>query len=196
MTDARYWEERYARGDTPWDKSRAAPPLVEIAERGFVSGRTLVPGCGPGHDAAWLAGLPGVSVTALDIASRAVGTARGLHGAKGLPLTFEVADFFALPASHAGAFDTLVEHTCLCAIDPAMRGDYAAAAARALRSGGLFAGIFFVNPDAGEGPPFRISREEIDALFSPAFEHVASWTPAGAFPGRENRERIGILRRR
>ena len=197
MSDASgYWAGRYARGDTPWDKAMAAPPLTEAIPRGFFTGRILVPGSGPGHDARALAALPGVSVLGLDIVPQAVESARAAHAGAGLPLEFVHGDFFDLPATLAGAFDTLVEHTCLCAIDPGMRPRYPASAALALRPGGVFFGIFFLNPDTDAGPPFAISREEIAALFSPHFERISEWAPSSCFAGRENREHVMVWRRR
>ena len=190
------WARRYAAGDTPWDKAVPAPPLMEGIARGLFSGRILVPGCGKGHDANALARIPGCSVVGLDIVPEAVEAARRAYVAPGVPLEFAVADFFNLPADYAGAFDAVVEHTCFCAIDPTMRAAYAASAAGVLRRGGIFFGIFFINPDTEVGPPHAVSREEIFRLFESHFELVTEWAPATAFPGREGRERVCVLRRR
>ena len=46
-----------------------------------------------------------------------------------------------------GSFDVLFEHTCLCAIPPERRADYARAAATALRDGGLLLAVFFTKPE-------------------------------------------------
>jgi len=54
-----------------------------------------------------------------------------------------------------------------------------------------------VNPemDPGEtGPPFGILPEELAALFAEKFEAVESYTPAAAYPGREGRELLRVLR--
>ena len=65
--------------------------------------------------------------------------------------------------------------------------------------GGVLAGVFYLTPnDPGEdesGPPFKVSIEEIDGLFSPWFERIDGWVPQAAYPGREGREWIGIFRK-
>lgn len=190
-----YWSDRYAEGDTPWDKVSPAPPLLEGIARGLFAGRILVPGCGKGHDADALARIPGCSVVGLDIVPAAVEAARRAYVAPGVPLEFVVADFFNPPAGYTGAFDALVEHTCFCAIDPAMRPAYVASAAGVLRRGGILFGIFFINPEAETGPPHKVSREEVFRLFGGFFEPVTEWVPASFFPGREGRERVLVLRK-
>lgn len=195
MTDT-FWASRYAAGDTPWDKAVPAPPLMEGIARGLFSGRILVPGCGKGHDANALAQVPGCSVVGLDIVPEAVEAARRAYVRPGVPVEFVVADFFNPPSAYTDAFDAVVEHTCFCAIDPAMREAYAASAARVLRRGGILFGIFFINPDTEAGPPHKVSREEIAGIFEQHFESIDEWVPAGAFPGREGRELVLVLRKR
>ena len=62
--------------------------------------------------------------------------------------------------------------------------------------------IFFLNPwDPGEapegaGPPFAVTREELDELFGRDFDLIKEWTPRTAYPGREGREIIRLLRKR
>jgi hypothetical protein len=71
------------------------------------------------------------------------------------------------------------------------------AVAKLLKPGALLIGAWFVNPemDPGEsGPPFGISPEELDALFAEQFEVVESYTPEAAYPGREGRELLRVLR--
>lgn len=196
----RNWEECYRTGETPWDKGRAAPPLMELTGRHGVAlwggGPVLVPGCGLGHDVRALAEA-GVSVIGLDLAETAVGNARSFPTAGAE--TYEAGDFLD-PAWRADrVFSAIWEHTCFCAIDPALRGSYAESAAAVLAPGGVYAGVFYLTPyDPGEvedGPPFGVSIGEIDALFSPWFERIDGWVPQAAYPGREGREWIGVFRR-
>ncbi len=190
------WALRYAQGDTPWDKAMPAPPLSEGIARGLFSGRMLVPGCGKGHDANALVQIPGCSVLGVDIVPEAVEAARRAYVAPGVPLEFAVADFFDPSALYPESFDAVVEHTCFCAIDPTMREVYATSASRVLKRGGVLFGIFFINPDAGVGPPHPVTREEISRLFDPYFEPVDEWVPKTCFPGREHRELVRVLRKR
>src|SRR6266478_7000100 len=156
MPDPTDWEDHYRTGDTPWDKGAASPALLEALERVPMSGRILVPGCGLGHDVRALTGAAGAEVLGIDIAPSAVAAARAILAAGGE--SYELADFFALPAAMMGAFDWVWEHTCYCAILPACRGEYVEAARSALRPGGQFLGVFYLDPSqplATDGPPFE-----------------------------------------
>lgn len=187
------WDQAYQDNFTPWDKGAPSPPLVEWLARNPLPGRVLVPGCGIGHDVAYLAST-GIDAVGLDISATAVERARIAH--PGHAARFITADLFEY--TPAEPFDAIVEHTCLCALPPEWRPRYRDAAARLLKPGGLLVGIFYLNPDMdpGEtGPPFGITEAELTALFEPVFEIVESGVPAAAYPGREGRELLRILRR-
>jgi SAM-dependent methyltransferase len=190
------WTGRYLQQDTPWDKGIATPVLEEMQRRHpeVFSGKTLVPGCGPGHDARRLADF-GCEVTGVDIAPPAIELARTLDSEQ--RINYESGDFLDPPPGYLSAFDLLWEHTCFCAIDPILRSAYLNAAFRVLKPGGIVAGVFFINPEMEEGesgPPFGI---DIDALKTTWREHgfriLESWTPESAFPGRLGRELSLIL---
>ncbi len=198
MTD---WEGRYKKGDIPWEKGRAAPPLKEILEKIpkkiWGEGRVLVPGCGTGHDVRLLA-AEGLQVLGVDLAESAIGRARAFEPAGSE--SYELADFLDPQWSDGKAFSAIWEHTCFCAIDPSRRPDYAQACADLLEPGGQLIGVFFLTPnDPGEesgGPPFETSVEELDRHFSPWFERQEGWVPTQAYPDREGREWIAIYQRR
>ena len=195
------WERRYRTGDTPWDKGAPAPPLLEwIRIRGALHGSVLVPGCGTGRDVrAIAAASPEAAVIGLDIAETAVDQARRF------PLAgnekYRLANLFDLPIELTNRFDWVFEHTCFCAIDPERRPEYVRVIKRALTAEGALLAIFFLNPwDPGEapeggGPPFGTTREELDALFGKDFVLVEELRPQSAYPGREGREIIRLLRR-
>lgn len=195
----RDWESCYRNGDTPWDKGAAAPPLADLLDRWgaaiFKGGPVLVPGCGLGHDVRWLAenGVPALGV---DLAASAVDQARALTRCE--TARFEQGDFLDPAWCDGRSFPALWEHTCFCAIDPALRGAYARAAAALLEPGGHLSGVFYQNPaspGADGGPPFGVTVAELDALFAPWFESVWGVVPARAYPGREGREWLALYRR-
>jgi SAM-dependent methyltransferase len=188
------WQDRYEAGDTPWDKGEAHPALIDfVAEQGPLQGRVLVPGCGLGHDVRALSTGEN-AVTGLDIAPSAVEAARQF------PPTgreeYIAGDLFDLDAPLRRSFSWVVEHTCFCAIDPAMRGDYPAAVAGALVPHGLFLAVFFRDPGVEEGPPFGVTVSELDRLFGPWFEVMREWVPGRTYEGREARELVRLCRLR
>jgi methyl halide transferase len=196
------WEQRYRTGDTPWEKGGPSPPLLEwIAHRGPLRGNILVPGCGSGHDVrAIAAASQAAHVVGIDIAPSALDRARrfSIAGQE----TYQLANFIDLPAVLIDRFEWVFEHTCFCAIDPQQRPDYVWAVRRALLPKGFLLAIFFLNPwDPGEapeegGPPFGVTREDLDQLFAAHFDLVEELYPSAAFPGREGREIIRLLRKR
>jgi len=193
------WNARYLSNDTPWDKGAHTPILDEIESRhpGIFSGRSiLVPGCGTGYDARWIA-AQGAEVTGIDIAPLAIEQARELD--PGETVRFTVADFLDPAPALTGAFDLLWEHTCFCALDPALRPAYFKAARQILAPGGMVVGVFFINPEMDEGesgPPFGIDAKKLEADWKDTgFEQMDPWVPAAGFDGRVGRELVMLLRK-
>jgi len=192
----RDWEARYQAGDTPWDKGRAHPALVQWLSENRLTGSILVPGCGPGHDVRALAADPQAKVVGLDLAPSAKAAAERFP--KAGDETYVTADFLSGPAFAEGSFDAVFEHTCFCAIPPDRRPDYARAVSTALKPGGLFLAIFYRNPsDRGEpGPPFGCTMNEVDALFGKRFLLLDEKSDIPTFEGREDREVVRLMRKK
>ena len=188
------WDALYERRETPWEKGQPHPALVDfLAENGPLAGEIFVPGCGSGHDVRALS-MSSNHVVGIDIASRAIAKAKSRP-----PVANEeyaLADLFNLPASFDQRFDWIFEHTCFCAIDPRRRSDYVNAIVRLLKPGGQLLAIFFINPDHDEeGPPYRVSIEELKEFFGEHFIVERGWVPARTHPGREERELMRVLRK-
>jgi hypothetical protein len=189
------WDEKYQKGEAFWDKGAPAPAVNQYLARHTVRGRALVPGCGRGHEVA-LAVKHGLDATGLDIAPTGVAEARALY--PHLAERFVTGSLFDPPQEMRGAFDVVLEHTCMSALPPAMRADYRRGIDLTLRRGGLLIGVWFIDPelDPGEeGPPYPLSVAELTALFSEGYEIVDDYVPDVAFDGREGRERVRVLRR-
>ena len=149
------WDEYYQKGEVFWDKGAPAPALRQYLECHAVRGRALVPGCGRGHEVA-VAVEHGLDATGLDIAPTGVAEARALYPQ--FAERFVTGDLFDPPAELRGAFDVVLEHTCMSALPPTMRADYRRGIDLTLRRGGLLIGVWFINPalDPGEeGPPHK-----------------------------------------
>ncbi len=189
------WEEKYHKGEVFWDKGAPSPAMQQYLERHALRGRALVPGCGRGHEVA-LAVAHGLDATGLDIAPTAVAEARARYSQ--LAERFVVADLFNPPEELRGAFDVVLEHTCMSALPPSLRADYRRGIDLTLRRGGLLVGVWYINPDldAGEtGPPYPFSVAALTELFATGYEVVEDYLPDVAFAGREGRERVRVLRR-
>ncbi len=198
-----FWEDLYARGQDGWELRQPAPPLAtwlagggrfEPARPGGAA-RVAVPGCGRGHDARLLA-RAGYRVDGFDFAEAAVEQARALARADGVDVTFEQRDVFTLAADRAGVFDGVWEYTCFCAIDPGRREEYAQLVHAILRPGGTLLACFFPLRDGTDGPPFPVSRPEIERVLAPWFAIVEAAAPVESVEQRRGLEWLVRARRR
>jgi SAM-dependent methyltransferase len=190
------WQSAYQKRETPWEKGKPHPALLDfLAEHGPLSGAIFVPGCGSGHDVRALS-TPENHVLGVDLAPFAIEKARSFP--KVGNEDYQLADLFALPEDLHARFDVIFEHTCFCAIDPKRRQDYVDAIVRLMKPGALLLAVFFLNPDldeGAEGPPFGVSREELDAFFGRFFAVEREWVPEHTHSGREGRELVQVLGR-
>lgn len=187
-----FWNDIYADGHPPWDMASPAPPLVAALEKLPTppGGRALVPGCGYGNEAILL-GEMGWSVTAVDFAPAAV--ERVAKRAEGLSVSVLERDIFGLEQDFAGYFDLVLEHTCYCAIPPAMRGEYARVMATTLKEKGGLVGLFW--EVAGEGPPYSADPEDIRGHFSEHFRIDRLEKADNSFAERRGEEWVVTLRK-
>ena len=126
------------------------------------------------------------------------------HAVRGCALYPHLAERFVMgslfdpPEEMRGAYDVVLEHTCMSGLPPMLRANYRRGIDLTLRRGGLLIGVWFINPalDPGkEGPPFPFSVADLTALFAEGYAIVEDYMPDVAFPGREGRERVRVLRR-
>ncbi|HTQ76486.1 MAG TPA: methyltransferase domain-containing protein [Burkholderiales bacterium] len=164
-----FWEQRFADGNTPWDRGAPNPQLAAWLEAGALApGRILVPGCGSGYEVAALAAR-GFEVTALDYADAAVARTRTLLESRRLSAAVVQAD--ALQWRPPRPFDAVYEQTCLCALYPDHWRAYADRLRAWLRPGGRLFALFmqFARPAAAqgsiEGPPYHCDIVAMRALF-------------------------------
>ncbi|KAJ2912390.1 hypothetical protein MD484_g8025, partial [Candolleomyces efflorescens] len=69
------WDVAWKKGVTPWDDGVVEPSLIELIEGSGIpfplEGKVLIPGCGAGYEAFWLA-KRGLKVVGMDISETAV----------------------------------------------------------------------------------------------------------------------------
>ena len=179
--DPTAWFERlYARAEAgkaevPWDRGAPHRLLVEWVKERELRGdgrRALVVGCGRGDDAEFIAGLD-FDTTAFDIAPSAIRTARRRY-----PLTtvdFVTANLLDPPAAWREAFDLVVESLTLQSLPDPLRATAIRNVAPMVAPGGTLivnARARDEDDDPGEGPPWPLTRAEIDAIGEGVLETV------------------------
>jgi len=184
VSDPQYWAARYAEGTARWDLGGPCPVFVSLlgSPQAPPPGRVAFPGCGSGHDVRYWR-EQGYDAIGFDFAVQT----------EDLPI--QDLDVFQLGTRHPQAFDTVVEYTCYCAIDPARRGEYAAALHTSLKPGGRLVALLFPVEHKPEGPPFGVSEAEIESVLGAGLDLLHLSTPANSVEGREGRERLAIFRK-
>ncbi|MEU4238339.1 class I SAM-dependent methyltransferase [Actinoplanes sp. NPDC026619] len=166
--DATGWFERlYAeaeegRAEVPWDQPAATPNLVSAGLAAGAGRRALVVGCGPGRDAEFVAGL-GWATTAFDISETAIRTARERH--PDTTVDYRTADLLTPPPEWAAAFDLVVESNTVQALPRSLRAGVTATIAGFVAPGGaLLVLAAAASTEEGDGPPWPLTRAEVDAF--------------------------------
>lgn len=190
------WEARYVAGDTPWDLGGPTPVFSRLIQAGTLpTGTILIPGAGRGYDAIAFA-QAGYAVTSVDLAPSACAALRRQADAAGVRLEVREGDFFDL--DEAEGYDLALEYTFYCAIDPSQRPAYHEKMRRLLKPGGLLFGLFFPleKPREAQGPPFGVTRDEVEASLREGFDLVHAEFPADSIKPRRGNEILMIWRRR
>lgn len=185
-----FWDERFERGFTPWDRGGVPAGLRRFAQACPAPLSVLIPGCGSGHELAYLSER-GWDATAVDFAPSAV--ARAKQGAGVWSERVIEADFFAYQPPRT--LDLVYERAFLCAMPPAMWEKVARRWAELLGPGALLAGYFFFD-QGPKGPPFGIDRARLAQLLGACFECVEDAAVDDSIPVFAGKERWMVWRRR
>ena len=185
-----FWDERFDRQFTPWDRGGAPAELRDFVARSPKPCSALVPGCGAAHELALMLEA-GWDATAIDFSAAAVARARTLAGQWAERIV--QADFFDYAPPRP--LDLIYEQAFLCALPRKRWPDVARRWEQLLPSGGLLVGYFFFD-DAPKGPPFGITRAQLDALLTPGFECIVDEAVEQSIPVFAGRERWMVWRRK
>src|SRR5437763_1822155 len=112
MSEPKRWDERYEKGDTPWETGQPSSELQRVlAETAIKPCRALELGCGTGASAVWLA-QQGFDVTGIDLSKSAIDRARQRGNEAGVCVNFLVADVLKPPTALAGTFAFFFDRGC------------------------------------------------------------------------------------
>ena len=159
-----YWNNRYQNEETGWDLKMASPPLqAYIDQMTNKNQRILIPGCGSGYEAEYLAKSGFQDITVVDFAPLVVEKMKTkMSDFQSISIICE--DFFA----HTGEYDLILEQTFFCALNPSLRSQYVQKMSELLKPSGRLVGVLF-GVQFPNNPPFGGSKEEYEQLFSDNF---------------------------
>jgi thiopurine S-methyltransferase len=217
--DPEFWHARWAANEIGFHQREINAHLQRHWRNlGLTPGsRILVPLCGKSLDLLWLA-EQGHAVVGIEISELAVAAffrenelqpqVRHEDGyshwsCDGMEIL--CGDFFGLPPDRFGNLDGCYDRAALIALPGSLRPRYAARLAALLPAGsrGLLVTMEYRQADM-DGPPFAVTRREVDSLFAAAFgiEHLEQFDALAANPGFRDRglnalaEHVWSLRRR
>lgn len=162
-----YWEDRYKAKMLGWDIGYVSTPIKTYIDQLINKDmRILVPGSGFGYEAIYLFKSGFKNVFVLDITKEPFEYIKKECPEFPDEQLIE-SDFFK---SELQKFDLIIEQTFFCALDPAMRKEYALKMHQLLKDGAKLAGLLFDFPLTENGPPYGGSREEYYQLFKSYFK--------------------------
>lgn len=171
-----FWEQAWVDGRTRFHRPDVNDLLVKYAATVFDAGdKVLVPLCGKSVDLLWLC-QQGHGVAGVELAKQAIDefiSENKLQGTwedqrfqtQASRLSLYHQDFF----HHDGRYDVIYDRACLVALTKPLRECMAARYVELLAPEGKILLLTVTHNQEG-GPPFSVSKEEVDSLFS---EHFA-----------------------
>lgn len=160
----KYWEDRYAKGETRWDAGQVSVPLKayidQLTDKNL---KILIPGCGNAYEAQYLYEQGFSNVFVIDLVQQALDSL--IDRLPSFPRShLLLGDFF----EHDGQYDLILEQTFFCSLDPRLRSAYVKQAHNLLLPCGKLSGVLF-EYELEEGPPYGGLRDEYENHFKPFF---------------------------
>ncbi len=165
------WNERYLKGDLPWDTGRHDRNLERvIGEYGIGPCRALDIGCGHGSNAIWLA-QHGFDVDAVDLSPKAVEQARANADEQGLSVRFHAGDILIDPPPRTD-YGLVFDRGCFHSFDdPGEQQAFACLVREIIAEDGWWLSLIGSADDVErtEGPPKRSAKQVVE-IIEPLFE--------------------------
>ncbi|WXL24117.1 thiopurine S-methyltransferase [Ectopseudomonas mendocina] len=182
---AEFWHRRWARSEIGFHQREVNADLVQHwpALQLYSGDQVFVPLCGKSLDMVWLS-AQGLQVLGIELSQVAVEDffkEQGLQpevteaGAfrcyEAERLRIFCGDFFALTAEHVEACRGIYDRAALIALPPEMRARYVAHLSQIMPRGCQSLLVTLDYPqEQMSGPPFAVSDEEVQRLFSPDWD--------------------------
>lgn len=179
------WESRWDEGRTAFHRTEVNELVGKYADRVWGDdplGQVLVPLCGKSVDMAFLAERAG-SVVGVEYVEQAVDEFFAEQGLvprvesgkynrhRAGPYTIYVADFFDITTDLTGTNDAALDRASLVTLDARGRPRYVEHLHSLLSEGARSLLVTFdYDQSQMSGPPFAVSDDEVERLFSPGFE--------------------------
>ena len=188
------WESHYKNKDLRWDLNEVAPPFEHLwKKKNMRPCKTIIPGCGAGHEVIFLA-KKGFNVTAVDYTDGAIKIIEKTLIDNNYSGEVLQQDFFKIDCKYNEKFDLMLEHTFFCAINPNMRQAYVETTKRLLKPGGYLVGLFYETNQEG-GPPFNTSQEDIERYFCSSFKIESLDKTPYSVEQRRDKEWLAVLKK-
>jgi thiopurine S-methyltransferase len=211
--ESSFWHQRWAKNETGWHESQTNPLLAKyFKDLSLGKGRRLfLPLCGETLDIAWLLSngsrVAGAELSQLAIEQlfmdlglqpdvSAVGEVQQ-WSAKHIDIF--VGDIFTLSRNLLGPVDAVYDRAALVALPEQMRPRYTAHLTAITNRAPQLLICYDYDQRAMDGPPFAISKEEVDRHYGQEFDLrlLASLDVAGGLKGKcSAKENVWLLRSR
>ncbi|CAH8347141.1 unnamed protein product [Eruca vesicaria subsp. sativa] len=185
------WEKCWEDGVTPWDQGRATPLILHLLDSSSLPlGRTLVPGCGGGHDVVAMAN-PERFVVGLDISEKALKKANETYGSapNAKYFAFVKEDVFTWRPDEL--FDLIFDYVFFCAIEPELRSAWAKSMYELLKPDGELITLMYPITDHVGGAPYKVSVSAYEDVLVPlGFKAVSIEENPDSIPTRKGKEKL------
>jgi SAM-dependent methyltransferase len=165
---ADFWNNKYKNNKIGWDLGEISSPLKayfdQLENKNL---KILIPGGGNAHEAEYLFNHGFKNVFVVDISKIALENIK--KRVPNFPTSQLIhTNFFEIEET----FDLVIEQTFFCAINPALRQNYAKKMQSNLKKNGKLVGLLFDANLNEDHPPFGGNKEEYLTYFSPFFKDI------------------------